>query len=60
MPRKKRYRKLTRRESKLAGRYIAEEKHTRKYKPKQAVAIGISRAKRQAKLEAIRKRHRIR
>lgn len=60
MPRKKRYPKLTRREQALASKYIAEEFRARKYEPRQAKAIGIARAKRQAKLEAIRKRHRIR
>jgi len=48
VPKKKspRQRKLTKREQKLASKYIAEEVSTRKYKKKQAVAIGISRAKR--------------
>lgn len=66
MTKKRKYPKLTRRERELASRYVREErrekkpgKKTRKYKPKQAIAIGIARAKRQAKLEAIRKRHRL-
>jgi len=42
---KKRYPKLTPRQKKLAGKYISEEFHTRKYKPKQSVAIGLSRAR---------------
>jgi len=48
VPKKKspRRRKLTKREQKLASKYIAEEVDTRKYKKKQAVAIGINRAKR--------------
>lgn len=58
MPKKKR-RKLTRREQELANRYIAQEFRAEKYKPRQAKAIGIARAKRQARLEAIRKRHRL-
>ena len=41
--------KLTAREKKLASRYIAEEIETGKYPRKQAIAIGISRAKAQAK-----------
>jgi hypothetical protein len=59
VPKKKRkYKKLTKREQKLASKYIAEEFRTRRYPPEQAKAIGISRAK--AKLAEIRKRHRIR
>ena len=57
MPKKK-YRKLTKKEQKLASKYIAQEFRTKKYKPAQAEAIGINRAKR--KLAEIRKRHRIR
>ena len=37
--------KLTAREKKLASRYIAEEIETGKYPRKQAIAIGISRAR---------------
>jgi hypothetical protein len=58
MPKKRR--KLTPREQKLASKYIAEEFRTGKYGDAQAKAIGIARAKRQAKLQAIKKRHRIR
>ena len=43
MTRKKR--KLTSKERKLASRYIAEEIETEKYPRKQAIAIGISRAR---------------
>ena len=43
MARKKR--KLTSKEKKLASRYIAEEIETEKYPRKQAIAIGISRAR---------------
>jgi hypothetical protein len=38
-------RKLTAEERKLASRYIAEEIETGKYPHKQAIAIGISRAR---------------
>ena len=41
--------KLTAGEKKLASRYIAEEIETGKYPRKQAIAIGISRAKAGAK-----------
>ena len=41
--------KLTAGEKKLASRYIAEEIETGKYPRKQAIAIGISRAKSEAK-----------
>ena len=47
MTRKKR--KLTSKEKKLASRYIAEEIETEKYPRKQAIAIGISRARATAK-----------
>ena len=47
MTRKKR--KLTSKERKLASRYIAEEIETEKYPRKQAIAIGISRARAAAK-----------
>ena len=43
MTRKKR--NLTSKERKLASRYIAEEIETEKYPRKQAIAIGISRAR---------------
>lgn len=64
---KKKYPRLTKRERQLASRYIAEErrekkpgrKKTRKYGAKQAIAIGISRARRKAKLEEIRRRHQL-
>lgn len=56
MPKKK-YKKLTKREQKLASKYIAEEFRTKKYEPEQAKAIGINRARR--KLAEIRKRHKI-
>ena len=42
-------RKLTDREKKLASQYIAEEIETGKYPRKQAIAIGISRARDGAK-----------
>lgn len=61
---KRRYPKLTKRERDLASRYIAEERRERKpgrrkkkYETKQAIAIGISRAKRRAKLENLKRRH---
>ena len=38
-------RKLTTKEKRLASRYIAEEIETGKYPRKQAIAIGISRAR---------------
>lgn len=41
--------KLTGRTRSLASRYIAEEMHTKKYPAKQAIAIGISRAKTETK-----------
>ena len=41
--------KLTHKEQKLASRFIAEEVRTRQYPREQAIAIGISRAKAQAK-----------
>lgn len=45
MPRKKTRTKLTRKEQKLASRYIAEEIRTKQYPHKQAIAIGLSRAR---------------
>jgi hypothetical protein len=42
-------RKLTTKEKRLASRYIAEEIETGKYPRKQAIAIGISRARSTAK-----------
>ncbi len=49
MPKRK-YKKLTKRQQNLASKYIAEERKVKKggrkkYKTKQAVAIGISRAR---------------
>jgi hypothetical protein len=41
----KKRKKLTHEEKKLASRYISEEIKTKKYPPKQAIAIGISRAR---------------
>jgi hypothetical protein len=41
--------KLTTGEKKLASRYIAEEIETGRYPRKQAIAIGISRARASAK-----------
>ena len=51
------HRKLTGTARKLASKYIAEEIETRQYPRSQAVAIGISRARREAELksEAARK-----
>ena len=49
MSKEKKMKKLTRRERKLASRYIAEEIETEKYPHKQAIAIGISRAREQTK-----------
>ncbi len=54
---KKSRKKLTRKGQRLASKYIAEEFETKKYKPKQAIAIGISRAR--TKLKEISKRHRL-
>ena len=47
--------KLTKKEKQLASKYIAEEFETRKYKPKQAIAIGISRARSAVKKKAKKK-----
>ena len=41
----KKHKKLTLAEKRLASRYIAEEVKTRQYPHKQAIAIGISRAR---------------
>jgi hypothetical protein len=46
--------KLTKRQKKLASKYISEEMHVkkggkRKYPQKQAIAIGISRARKATK-----------
>ena len=49
MKHKKKYPKLTPREKRLASKYIAEEVETGQYPCKQAIAIGISRAKAAAK-----------
>ncbi len=64
MPSKK-YPKLKGKTRKLVGKYIAEEMRTKKYPRKQAIAIGISRArastaktKRSNKISAIMKRYR--
>jgi hypothetical protein len=46
---KKKYKKLTPREKKLASKYIPEEIKTKQYPRKQAIAIGISRAVAKAK-----------
>lgn len=35
--------------SELSRKYIAEEKESKKYKPRQAVAIGLARARREVK-----------
>lgn len=53
---KRKYPKLSHRVQKLASKYIAEEFETGKYKPRQAKAIGINRAKRYAKKHPLRKR----
>jgi hypothetical protein len=45
----KKKRKLTAKEKRLASQYISEEIETRKYPRKQAIAIGISRARAAAK-----------
>ena len=45
----KKKRKLTAKEKRLSSRYIAEEIETGKYPRKQAIAIGISRARATAK-----------
>ena len=45
MARRKKYPKLRGRARELASKYIAEEFRTGKYKPSQAKAIGISRAR---------------
>jgi hypothetical protein len=48
---KKRYPKLSPREKKLAAKYIPEEIRTGKYKMRQAVKVGIERARRRVALE---------
>lgn len=48
--------KLSHRIQKLASKYIAEEMRTKKYKPKQAQAIGINRARSYIKKHPPRKR----
>ena len=53
MPKKK-YKKLTPREKKLASRFVPQEFHAG-YRGTQAVAIGISRARAQAEKEKINK-----
>jgi len=52
----RKYPKLSPRVQKLASKYIAEEFETQKYKPKQAKAIGISRAKAYSKKHPLRRR----
>lgn len=42
------FQKLRGRAKKLASKYIAEEMNTRKYGRKQAIAIGLSRARTKA------------
>ena len=49
MKSKKKYPKLTPKEIGLASKYIAEEIETGQYPRKQAIAIGISRARASAK-----------
>lgn len=57
---KKSRKKLSKKGRELASKYIAEEFATRKYKPKQSIAIGISRARERVKLlKEISKRHRL-
>jgi hypothetical protein len=58
-------RKLTGKTKVLAGKFIAEEVETGKYPRRQAIAIGISRARadtaeerRRAKISGIMRRHR--
>lgn len=55
MPRQKRkkYPKLTTREKELAKKYVPEEVRTKKYERKTAVAIGLSRARREAAHEEL-------
>jgi hypothetical protein len=52
----KRKTKLQGKTKTLASKYIAEEMRTRKYPRKQAIAIGISRAKATTKKSATHKR----
>jgi hypothetical protein len=54
----KKYPKLRGTAKKLAGKYIAEEMSTHKYGRKQAIAIGISRAKAKTAKAAKKKAHR--
>ena len=49
MKSKKKYTKLTAREKRLASKCIAEEIETGQYPRRQAIAIGISRARTAAK-----------
>jgi hypothetical protein len=63
---KRQYAKLTKRQRRLASKYISEEmkvkkRGRRKYKPKQAIAIGLSRARAATKKKAKRptKEHRV-
>lgn len=54
MPKKKKFKKLTTREKKLASRYVPQEFHAG-YEGRQAVAIGLSRAREQARKERVGK-----
>jgi hypothetical protein len=49
MPKRKKYPKLRGSTRELASKYIAEEFRTGKYRPSQAKAIGISRARAEAR-----------
>lgn len=49
----KRYPKLSARAKKLAGKTVAEEMRTRKYPRRQAVAIGLARAREEARRERV-------
>lgn len=55
MPRQKlkKYPKLTAREKELAKKYVPEEMRTKKYGRETAVAIGLSRARREAAREEL-------
>ena len=53
---KTKYTKLRGKTRELASKFIAEEMETKKYPRAQAIAIGISRARTQAKKDAHRKR----
>jgi hypothetical protein len=49
----KRRKRLTPRERELASRFIPQEHRTKKYSQEQAVAIGLSRARRRAGQEEL-------